>query len=121
MERHEYGEAAHLLEAVQQLSSHFQSYTHIPKVAELKGRLTALERSLQINTLREFELLGEEPPSPLLLERLRSCCLVVEALGYQVGTQRLLLGRGVADSTGAAPVYVLLLGLLLASSRQPYS
>lgn len=83
VERHEYGEAAHLLEAVQQLSSHFQSYTHIPKVAELKGRLTALERSLQINTLREFELLGEEPPSPLLLERLRSCCMVVEALGYQ--------------------------------------
>lgn len=40
----------------------------------------------QINTLREFELLGEEAPSPLLLERLRSCCLVVEALGYQVRT-----------------------------------
>ena len=84
MERHEYAEAAHLLEAVQQLSSHFQSYVHIPKVAELKGRLTTLERSLQINTMREFELLGEEAPSPLLLERLRSCCLVVEALGYQV-------------------------------------
>lgn len=32
MERHEYAEAAHLLEAVQQLSSHFQSYVHIPKV-----------------------------------------------------------------------------------------
>ncbi|KAL4452083.1 hypothetical protein ABPG75_007745 [Micractinium tetrahymenae] len=83
VERHEYAEAAHLLEAVQQLSSHFQSYVHIPKVAELKGRLMALEKTLQINTLREFELLGEEAPSPLLLERLRSCCLVVEALGYQ--------------------------------------
>ena len=46
--------------------------------------MMALEKSLQINTLREFELLGEEAPSPLLLERLRSCCLVVEALGYQV-------------------------------------
>lgn len=32
VERHEYAEAAHLLEAVQQLSSHFQSYAHIPKV-----------------------------------------------------------------------------------------
>lgn len=32
VERHEYAEAAHLLEAVQQLSSHFQSYVHIPKV-----------------------------------------------------------------------------------------
>lgn len=44
--------------------------------------------SHQINTLREFELLGEEAPSPLLLERLRSCCLVVEALGYQVRRKR---------------------------------
>eukprot|EP00887_Chlorella_sp_A99_P007688 scaffold20.g7688.t1 len=83
VERHEYAEAAQLLEAVQQLASHFQSYAHIPKVAELKGRLAALEKSLHINVLREFELLGEEAPSPLLLERLRSCCLVVEALGYQ--------------------------------------
>ena len=98
MERHEYAEAAHLLEAVQQLSSHFQSYVHIPKVAELKGRLTALERSLQINTMREFELLGEETPSPLLLERLRSCCMVVEALGYQVGAA----GLGWAWEQGAA-------------------
>lgn len=54
-------------------------------MAEIKGRLSALERSLHINVLREFELLGEEAPSPLLLERLKSCCLVVEALGYQVG------------------------------------
>lgn len=53
-------------------------------MAEIKGRLSTLERSLHINVLREFELLGEEAPSPLLLERLKSCCLVVEALGYQV-------------------------------------
>ena len=45
VERHEYAEAAHLLEAVQQLSSHFQSYAHIPKVGwggaglVLRGRL----------------------------------------------------------------------------------
>ncbi len=57
----------------------------LPQVAEIKGRLGTLERSLHINVLREFELLGEEAPSPLLLERLKSCCLVVEALGYQVG------------------------------------
>lgn len=59
----------------------------LPSVSRLspQGRMMALEKSLQINTLREFELLGEETPSPLLLERLRSCCLVVEALGYQVG------------------------------------
>ncbi len=31
-ERQEYSEAAHLLEAVQQLSAHFQSFAAIPKV-----------------------------------------------------------------------------------------
>ena len=31
-ERQEYAEAAHLLEAVQQLAGHFQSYVQIPKV-----------------------------------------------------------------------------------------
>ena len=36
--------------------------------------------------MREFELLGpnEDKPNPLLLERLRACCQVVNALGYKV-------------------------------------
>ena len=36
--------------------------------------------------MREFELLGanEDKPNPLLLERLRSCSQVVNALGYKV-------------------------------------
>lgn len=46
-ERGEIGEAAHLVEAVQQLSAHFQGYASIPKVAELSGRLQALQSSLQ--------------------------------------------------------------------------
>lgn len=53
------------------------------QVAELKVRLASLEQSLRLGAMREFELLGEEQPSPPLLERLRACCLVVEALGYQ--------------------------------------
>lgn len=47
-ERGEFGEAAHLVEAVQQLSAHFQGYASIPKVAELNGRLQALQASLQV-------------------------------------------------------------------------
>ena len=40
----------------------------------------------QANAMREFELLGpnEDKPNPLLLERLRACCQVVNALGYKV-------------------------------------
>ncbi|KAK9858463.1 hypothetical protein WJX84_000384 [Apatococcus fuscideae] len=83
-ERQEYGECAHLLEAVQQLAGHFSSFVQIPKVAELSGRLSALQKSLQMNVQREFELLGvgEDKPNPLLLDRLRACCLVVDALGF---------------------------------------
>ena len=85
VERQEYSEAAHLVEAVQQLSLHFQSFAQIPKVAELGGRVSTLQKSLQMNVMREFELLGtgEESTNPLLLERLKACCLVTDALGYK--------------------------------------
>ena len=64
------------------------------QVAELSGRLSTLQMSLQMNVQREFELLGtsEDKANVLLLERLKSCCMVVDALGYKVG--------GLAD-TGA--------------------
>ena len=51
-ERGEYGEAAHLVEAVQQLSAHFQGYASIPKVAELSGRVAALQTSLQVRPVQ---------------------------------------------------------------------
>lgn len=80
-EKHQYGESARLLGAVQQLGSHFQDYVHIPKIAELKGRIGALQNSLRVASLREFELLGEEMPSLELLERLRDCCAVTAVVG----------------------------------------
>lgn len=49
MERNEYGEAAHLIEAVQQLAGHFQSFVAIPKVAELSGRVATLQRAVQVS------------------------------------------------------------------------
>lgn len=44
----------------------------------------------QANAMREFELLGanEDKPNPLLLERLRACCKVVNSLGYKVCRNR---------------------------------
>ncbi len=48
VEVNEYAEAARLLEAVQQLSAHFQSFVSIPKVAELGGRVSMLQRALQV-------------------------------------------------------------------------
>ncbi len=60
------------------------------QVAELSGRLSTLQMSLQMNVQREFELLGtsEDKANVLLLERLKSCCMVVDALGYKVGLGR---------------------------------
>lgn len=80
-ERREFGEAAHLLGAVQQLAAHFKDYSHVPRVAEMRGRVAALEQSLRSTSLREFELLGEDFPSPALIDRLRDCCAVTAAVG----------------------------------------
>lgn len=60
------------------------------QVAELSGRVSALRMSLQLSAMREFELLGtgEDKPNPLLLERLRACCLVIDVLGFKVCAHR---------------------------------
>lgn len=85
VERNEYAESAQLIEAVQQLAAHFQSFVAIPKVAELSTRVTALQRTVQVNAMQEFELLGsnDDNPSTLLLDRLRACTAVIDALGYK--------------------------------------
>lgn len=46
--------------------------------------------------MREFELLGanEDKPNLLLLERLRACCQVVNALGYKVCLRTTLTNGG---------------------------
>lgn len=80
-ERHDFKESGQLLGAVQQLAVHFKGYSHIPRIAELNGRVSTLEQSLRVASLREFELLGEDPPPPALLERLRDCCTVIAAAG----------------------------------------
>ncbi|KAK9786068.1 hypothetical protein WJX73_001616 [Symbiochloris irregularis] len=84
-ERAEFGECAQLLEAVQQLATNFEEYSSIPKIAELRGRVAALQASLKTACMREFELLGvgDEAPSPQLLATLHDCCLVIDALGFK--------------------------------------
>lgn len=58
------------------------------QVAELRGKVSTLQMALEMNVRQQFELLGtseENRPDPILLERLKQCCLVVDALGYKVG------------------------------------
>ncbi len=80
-EKRNFRDAGNLLGAVKQLQSHFTSYTHIAKVAEVKGRVQALEQSLRLASLREFELLGEDPPPPHVVQVLKDCCAVTSAIG----------------------------------------
>ena len=49
----------------------------------------------QANAMREFELLGtgEDKPNPLLLERLKACAAVVDALGYKARTAQSIATR----------------------------
>ena len=66
---------------------HLKVLNMLVQVAELGGRLIGLQQSLQLNVMREFELLGvgeDSASNPLLLERLKACCQVTDALGYQV-------------------------------------
>ena len=80
-EKRNFKDAGNLLGAVKQLQSHFTSYSHIAKVAEIKGRVQALEQSLRLASLREFELLGEDPPPPHVVQVLKDCCAVTGAIG----------------------------------------
>ena len=105
---------------MQQLSMHFQSFAQIPKVAELAGRVATLQRSLHMNVMREFELLGtgEESTNPLLLERLKACCLVTDALGYKVGLALLAIPgcRAAYSSASLMTVHATLHRLFVSSA-----
>lgn len=80
-EKRNFKDAGNVLGAVKMLQSHFTSYSHIAKVAEIKGRVQALEQSLRLASLREFELLGEDPPPPHVVQVLKDCCAVTGAIG----------------------------------------
>lgn len=87
--RDNYRKCAHLLEAVGQLSQYFEQYGHIPKVAELTGKLESIRTALKGSVFEDFrDLLGsaDAQPTPETLERLANGCHVVDALGQKVGS-----------------------------------
>jgi hypothetical protein len=54
-----YREVANLMEAVKQLMNHFEKYTNIPKVAEIKARVTAIQKDLKIHVHAVFQEIGQ--------------------------------------------------------------
>jgi hypothetical protein len=56
---YQYHEVANLLDAVKQLMSHFEQYTDIPKIANIKFRTDTLQKQLYEDVKRDFRKVGE--------------------------------------------------------------
>ena len=56
---HHYREVANLLDAVKQLLTHFDRYTAVPKIAEVKGRVDTIQADLKRHVHSSFRELGQ--------------------------------------------------------------
>jgi len=81
--RRQYHDSANLLEAVNQLSAHFDGYNDIPKVAELQRKYAKIRAALRANVFEEFHATWQPSvieQDPGAAPRLADACLVVNAL-----------------------------------------
>ena len=72
-----YREVANLMEAVKQLMNHFEKYTNIPKVAEIKSRVVTIQKDLKAHVHAVFQEIGQVcglPYSVPVHTRLTSPC-----------------------------------------------
>ena len=90
----QYREVANLLDAVKQLMTHFEQYTSIPKVAEIKRSVDAIQHDLRrhvhhsfreigqlVDSVADSEGLEQYLPGHSNMKSLSDACLVVDALG----------------------------------------
>ena len=78
-----YKESANLLDAVNELAAHFETYSDVPKVAEIKRRRDDCESALRAAVFEDFHVNWQ--PSVVesdegVAQRLRDACAVVDAL-----------------------------------------
>ena len=81
--RRQYRDSANLLEAVNQLSAHFDGYNDIPKVAELQRKYAKIRAALRANVFEDFHATWQPSvieQDPGAAPRLADACLVVNAL-----------------------------------------
>lgn len=55
----QYREVANLLDAVKQLMTHFEGYPSIPKIAEMKSRVDAIQHDLRRHVHHSFREIGQ--------------------------------------------------------------
>mmetsp|Transcript_7164 Transcript_7164/g.11810 ORF Transcript_7164/g.11810 Transcript_7164/m.11810 type:complete len:972 (-) Transcript_7164:1024-3939(-) len=79
--RRQYREAGSRLEAVNGLCQHFESFTNVPRVNELRENVERMKSFLRRQVLEEFNSLGAEGPENASAATLKDACEVVNALG----------------------------------------
>ncbi|KAK3262239.1 HIT domain protein [Cymbomonas tetramitiformis] len=78
-----YREAANMLEAVNQLSTHFDSFKYVPKISEMRGKIDTIKLMLKSNIFKEFDSLSHLDPdkdNSQVTSQLAESCLVVDVL-----------------------------------------
>jgi hypothetical protein len=58
-QEYQYREAANLLDAVKQLMAHFEKYSNIPKIAEIRDRVEGIQKDLQRHVHKSFREIGQ--------------------------------------------------------------
>lgn len=71
----QYREVANLLDAVKQLMTHFDKYTAIPKVAEIKSSVDAIQHDLRRHVHHAFREIGQVSASAPSCGSPRPYCL----------------------------------------------
>jgi DNA repair exonuclease SbcCD ATPase subunit len=96
----QYREVANLLDAVKQLMAHFEKYTNIPMIADIKTRIDLIQSDLQKHVRKAFREIGQLADSvadmdvllqslPGNMKSLSDACLVVDALGAEARKEML--------------------------------
>ncbi|CAH2036373.1 unnamed protein product [Thlaspi arvense] len=80
--KRQYKEAAAQLEAVNELCNHFEAYSDVPKITELREKLKNIKQILKSHIFADFSSLdtGTEAEETNLLKMLSDSCFVVDAL-----------------------------------------
>ena len=80
-----YAEAANLLQAVNSLLAHFESYVGIKKIDDLREQINTIRTTLRMQVFDDFNQLSADnstvAPSHAKFETLQGACTVVDALG----------------------------------------
>ena len=82
-----YAEAASLLQAVNQLLVHFDSYVGIKKIDDLREQISSIRTALRTQVFDDFNQLSADnatiAPQHAQFETLTGACAVVDALGAE--------------------------------------